>query len=36
MGRIAFIMVSKEFAQPANPHPEGRQVMLAVRHASFE
>jgi hypothetical protein len=36
MGRIAFIMVSKEFPPPANPLPEGGQVMLAVHQASFE
>jgi hypothetical protein len=36
MGRIAFIMVSKEFPAPANPHPESGQVILAIHHASFE
>jgi len=36
MGRIAFIMASKESPPPANPHPEGGQVMLAIHHASFE
>jgi hypothetical protein len=36
MGRMAFLMVSKEFPPPANPRPEGGQVMLAIHHASIE